>query len=94
MESIMSHDKECYFCKSRMQLELHHIYFGEKNRKVSDDQGCTVWLCHYHHTGSKNSVHENASLDKFLKAECQEIWMKKNGKGVEEFRALFGKSYV
>lgn len=94
MESIMSEEKECFICKSRTQLELHHVFFGNKNKKISDAEGCTCWLCHYHHTGSRNAVHENGVVDKWLKAECQTIWMNKTGKGVEEFRKLFGKSYV
>lgn len=93
MKSIFQEKKECYVCGRTDQLHLHHIFFGSANRRLSDEDGCTCWLCIDHHTG-KNGVHFNKELDERLKKECQIAWMRANEKSVEEFRWRYGKNYL
>ena len=93
MKSIFQEKKECYVCGRTDQLHLHHIFFGNANRRLSDEDGCTCWLCIDHHTG-KNGVHFNKALDERLKKECQISWMRANEKSVEEFRWRYGKNYL
>lgn len=60
-KSIISNEKECFVCGSKMALEKHHIYAGAFRNK-SDRYGCWIWLCSYHHrleggVGYNNPIH-------------------------------------
>lgn len=90
-ESILSNKKECYICKTTQGLHRHHI-FGGYNRKHSEEEGCWVYLCGYHHNLSADGVHHNRLLDLALKGKCQEEWEELNG-DTEDFRRIFGKSW-
>ena len=92
MKSILQKKKECWFCKTTENLELHHIYFGTANRQISDKNGFVVYLCHRHHTGSNLSVHLNRKMDMTLKVCCQSKFEEKHTR--EEFRKIIGKSYL
>ena len=81
-------------CKLQVTLELHHVFFGTANRKKSDEDGCVVWLCHYHHTGSKNSVHFNIKVDREVKREVEVIWLNYYNKTVEDFIKRYGRNYL
>ena len=89
--SLMSEDKVCWVC-GNPNVELHHIFYGTANRKISDKYGCTVFLCRAHHTG-RHGVHFDKSLDNRLKEECQKAWEERYGDR-EKFRRVFGKSYL
>lgn len=92
MKSIMQTERECYICGTRHWLELHHIYFGTKNRKNSDKNGFTVWLCEAHHRGTYG-VHGKLGeyLDFKLKRECQAKYEETHTR--EEFMSIIGKNY-
>ena len=94
--SLMSSDRVCWVCGSP-NVELHHIYSGWANRCQSDRYGCTVFLCRRHHTG-KDGVHFDRDLDLRLRRECQKAWETRYAKnpygGHDEFRKVFGKSYL
>ena len=92
MKSILQDEKECYICHTTQGLHLHHIFFGTANRKLSDRDGCTVWLCQYHHTGD-HGVHFNREKDLQLKKECQKAWMLKYNKTESDFIARYGRNY-
>lgn len=51
-------------------------------------------MCSRHHNGSGEGVHENHPFDRILKIYTQERWMLINGRTVEDFRAVFGRSYL
>ena len=52
-------------------------------------------LCSRHHNGSQvDGVHFNAPFDRILKRYTQERWMWINGRTEEEFRQIFGRSYL
>lgn len=93
MRSIVSNTKACYMCGRTSELHKHHIFYGTANRKVSEREGCWVYLCAHHHNLSKFSVHMNTSVDEWLKRKTQRIWEDKNG-GREAFIRAFGKSYL
>lgn len=65
MNSIIQDKKRCYVC-GNPNVELHHIFYGTANRKLSDKYGLTVWLCPLHHRGNVG-VHFNPKLDDKLK---------------------------
>lgn len=93
MKSIMQENKECFVCKTTLGLELHHCFFGSANRKLSDVDGCTVYLCRDHHTGPYG-VHCNRQLDLSIKRQCQTAWQEQYQKSVDDFIARYGKSYL
>lgn len=92
MKSIIQTEKECFFCKTPLNLETHHIFFG-RNRKTADKDGCVCWLCVNHHTGAQG-VHTNREKDLELKRICQRAWMEKNNKTIEDFISRYGKNYL
>ena len=90
-ESIVQEKKECIFCKTTQDLEYHHIYFG-RNRKVSDENGFTVWLCRYHHRDSRLSAHQDRKTDLILKRLCQAMFELEHSR--EDFMKLIGRNYL
>lgn len=90
MKSIIQAEKKCWVC-GNPNVHLHHIYFGA-NRKNSDKNGFTVWLCPLHHNQSNNGVHFNRWLDNRLKVLCQKEFEKSHSR--EEFMKLIGKNYI
>lgn len=91
MKSILQTEKKCYVTGATNSLHLHHIYPG-KNRKISDQNGFTVWLRSDWHNMSGYGVHFNKELDLHLKQECQRKYEETHTR--EEFMALIGKNYL
>lgn len=92
-KSIIQDKRCCWVCGTHTDLHKHHIYFGIKNRKISDQNGFVVWLCHNHHNGGKQGVHFNPVLDKNLKQVCQQEF-ESQGHTREEFIQLIGRNYL
>lgn len=94
MKSIIQKTKECYVCKTIYNLHLHHIFFGTANRKISDKNGFTVYLCQYHHEGDYG-VHGKYGdkLNRELKQLCQKKY-EELGHTTEDFIRLIGKNYL
>lgn len=62
MRSVLQEEKECFVCRTNINLQDHHIFFGTSNRKQSEKYGMKVWLCQQHHTGTRG-VHFNRGFD-------------------------------
>ena len=92
-KSIISNIRECYFCRRTQNLNKHHIFFGTANRRLSEEDGCWVYLCTEHHTMTNQSVHRNIDVDLRLKRECQKEWEGIYGDR-EQFIKRYGKSYL
>lgn len=92
-KSIMQEKKECYICKTTLDLDKHHCIHGTANRKLADKDGLWVYLCTYHHTMSNEAVHQNSAKDRKLKEIAQAVWESKLGTR-EEFIKRYGKSYL
>lgn len=98
MKSIIQQDKSrCLLCGMSANgdyLEEHHVY-GGANRKLSEKYGLKVYLhgCRCHRLG-KESVHQNAEVNKRLKAFAQGKAMAKYEWNKEDFIKIFGKSYI
>lgn len=92
--SIIQDDKQCIICGSQYQLEYHHIFMGA-NRKISDANGFTCWLCNSCHTGSNDAVHGKYGHDNdlMLKQMAQQAY-EDLGHTTEQFRQIIGKSYL
>lgn len=93
MKSIMQDKEECYVCHTTNNLHCHHIYFGAKNRGVSDKNSFTCYLCQQHHEGT-NGVHgkNGHNLDLYLKRTCQEKFERLHTR--QEFIDLIGRNYL
>lgn len=83
---------ECFLCGSTWSLENHHVFFGAKNRKMSDKYKMTVMLCPNCHRISNESVHLNRKVDLALKSTFQSIFEETHTR--EEFFKAFGRSYL
>ena len=93
MKSIMQDTKECYVTHRTDGLQLHHIYFGP-NRKISDQNGFTIWLRWDRHIADSpfKTPHNDRDTDLKYKRDCQAKYEETHTR--EEFIALIGKSYL
>lgn len=91
-DSIMQKKKECYITKSTQDLHKHHIYYGNPNRRKSEQYGCWVWLRSDFHNMSDHGVHFDREFDLRLKRECQKIFEQNHSR--EEFMMIFGRNYL
>lgn len=91
MKSIIQTERECYVCGTTQNLHEHHI-FGAANRKHSESYGLKIYLCAPHHNMSDKGIHFNKELDISVKQMAQEIFEETHTR--EEFREIFGKSYL
>ncbi len=105
--SIIEGDKDgaCYLCRlygrppealadhsRHPAIQVHHIFEGVANRKLSEHYGLKVHLCIYHHTVGPDAVHNNRVWDRKLKEIGQKTFEEKYGEGT--FLQVFGKSYL
>lgn len=95
MKSIIQTDKfRCYICGRNSAfepLDEHHVYAGA-NRKLSEKYGLKVYLHHW--TCHLNGVHKDGEMGDKLKSDVQKKVMEKYGWSVDDFIAIFGKSYI
>ena len=89
---MLGADREgCYVC-GYPYTEVHHIFSGTANRKLSDKYGFTVRLCHYHHNGPPDGAHFNRDFDLKLKRLAQSEYEKTRSR--DDFIREFGKSWI
>lgn len=90
---IPGDDEYCYLCKQvhlmNRGTDVHHCLFGNK-RKLADQDGLTVHLCHDHHM----RLHQQGQHKDELICLAQITWMEHFDKTKEEFIARYGKSYI
>lgn len=80
----------CFVC-GRYGTEIHHVFFGTANRKLSEKYGLIVGLCYNHHRGNKG-VHFNRELDLMIKRQAQGVFEREYSR--DEFISVFGKNYL
>lgn len=74
-KSVIQHERECYACKSTLNLHKHHCIYGVANRKKAEADGLWVYLCVKHHQDPINGVHgRNKILDKALHRVAQRAY--------------------
>ena len=64
----------------------------KKVMELSEKYGLKVYLCLYHHEIGREAVHQNADINKMLKAYAQRAFEKKWPE--KDFYLIFGKNYV
>ena len=89
--SILQEDTDYCFVCGRYGTEIHHVFYGTANRKLSDRYGLVVGLCYNHHRGSKG-VHFNKELDLSLKQHAQKVFINQNSES--DFLTIFGRNYL
>lgn len=92
-KSIMQDEKRCFVTGTSYGIDLHHIYFGNPRRKISDRNGFTVYLRHDIHMALHDHRKPFENLDSQLKRMCQAVY-EKQGHTRKEFVALIGRSYL
>lgn len=94
MDSILNTSRnECFICHTQNGfMERHHI-FGAANHHFSEDYGLVVYLCYRCHR-SKWGVHQNRDLMDKLHRIGQLAYMEHYDQSEDEFRQIFGKSYL
>ena len=90
-KSVMQSAEESYLSRRTSNLHKHHIYFGNPNRRLSEEYGCWCWLTEEEHTGFKG-VHHYRELDLLLKCKCQIAFERIYGH--EKFMEVFGRNYI
>lgn len=87
-------DKQCFLCGSRDRVEMHHI-FGASNRKQSDKEGMTIYLCADCHREGRHAVHNDAKTAQALHAIGELMWIAQHpGTDVWDFVAKYGRNYL
>lgn len=94
MDSIIQNVKECYICKWKRNLELHHCIYGTGKRALSDKYGLVIWLCQDHHRLGKFAVHNFKPLDDSIKAMAQHKAMDYYGWSEEDWMKIFRRNYL
>ena len=94
MESIVQTEKECYISQSTTRLHKHHVYGGYGVRNLSEKYGLWIWLRADWHIQTPYAIHNNKPLRERIQREVQEIAMKHYGWSVDDFRQIFGRSFL
>ena len=98
-KSIIQDRKCCYICGTTEGLHRHHIFYGTANRKISEEDGCWIWLCGPHHNLSNAGIHFNKALDEKVKQQAEKIWIDTYAdgdleNGIKKFIRRFGRNYL
>lgn len=92
MKSILQEDTDyCFFC-GKYGTEIHHVFYGTANRKLSDKYGLVVGLCYNHHRGRLGIHNGNKELDTMLKQIGQTRFRQVYPD--MDFLAVFGRNYL
>ena len=87
--SIIQTEKCCFVSGSVINLDKHPCIHGRANRELAEKYGLWVWLRHDIHM----SLHDrDKDLDRYLEQVAQEEFEKTHSR--EEYRRIFGKSYL
>lgn len=83
--------EECFICKTRRNLETHHIMNGPY-KKASEKYGLLIRVCPDCHTMAPDSIHRNSQMKKKLKQFGQRYFEQTHTR--EEFIKEFDQNYL
>ena len=92
-DSILQDEKKCLVTGATYGLDCHHVYFGNPNRRISDEHGFWIWLRHDVHMMLHNRMKPFEKLDWELKRACQQVY-EAEGHTREAFIRLIGRNYL
>ena len=72
--------------------ELHEVFYGTANRRISQMYNMQIRLCPFHHREAPTGVHHNKKFDLWLKRHYQRKF--ETLFGHEKFVELFGRNYL
>lgn len=85
----LTHCAEC----GRTNVELHEVWHGTANRKLSIEDGLVISLCKaQHHLGNIRGIHQDAELDLKWKRIAEQKWIEFYNKTEADFRKRYGMS--
>lgn len=97
-ESVLQiKDGRCFLCMINgnncyhTEVDRHHV-FGGSDRKASEEEGLTVYLCKNHHVDGPAAVHNNRENDLIIKRYAQAVYEQNHTR--EEFQKRFRMSYL
>lgn len=93
-KSILQRGEWCALCSGHVWLEEHHVFGGFGKRRLSEKYGLKVLLCHRCHNEPPDGVHHNREKRLELQRRAQLAAMSHYGWTEEDFREIFGKSYL
>lgn len=88
-KSIIQQDTESCFLCGQYATDTHHCHHGSR-RKLADEDGLTVKLCHRCHM----NLHDKGTCDRELQKIGQRAWMEHYHKTINDFIDRYGKSYI
>lgn len=92
---IQTNDDRCFWCHMAMATETHHI-FGGPNRRLSEEDGLKIRLCHACHEEAHSGKH-SGEMQKKLHQLGQIQWEMRygtEGHEREQFMARYGRNYL
>ena len=91
--SIITRDMtRCVEC-GRYDVELHEVFFGTANRKISIEDGLVIPLCKaFHHNGNLIGIHKDKDLNEKWKKKAQKRWQEFYGRDEEAFIKRYGRN--
>lgn len=66
------------------------MIFGTAKRKLADQDGLTVHLCHYHHF----TLHRYGMHKEELQQLAEKTWLEHYKKSIEDFIQRYGRNYL
>lgn len=99
-KSILQEKECCFICGTTNELHRHHVFYGTANRKVSEEDGCWIWLCGPHHNMSNYGIHFNKDLDDKVKQFAEKKWIETYASDLPEdeqikaFIKRYGRNYL
>ena len=93
--SILTKDLEhCIEC-GKSNVELHEIFFGTANRRLSIEDGLVIPLCkEKHHCGNLIGIHKDKKLNLKWKQKAEQNWLEYYDKTIEDFIKKYGRNYL
>lgn len=86
---------QCWKCGKWGKMERHHIFEGVANRKKSEEFGLVVLLCGEEcHRNGREAAHRCGETALRLHRWGQRKFMEEQHATEEDFRRVFGKSYL
>jgi len=79
----------CRICGCYGEMDVHHMLHGSY-KKLADEDDLTCLLCRDCH----RALHDKGSHDLELQKEAELIWLKREGKTIDDFISRYGKNWL
>ena len=83
-------EQSCFLCGCSYWLERHHTWHGTSNRRLADEDGLTVKLCHSCHS----NLHDMGIKDRYLMQIAEKAYLDHYNATIEDFIGRYGKNVL